>query len=60
MSTVSKQGFVVKPISSLIGSVIHGLNLAKPIPAQTLKKLRAVWLDRKVLVFPVQTLTPQQ
>jgi len=60
VGSTSNEGFVIKPISSVIGSIIYGLNLAEPIPVQTLSKLRTIWLDRKVLVFPEQILTPQQ
>ena len=52
--------FTVKPLSPLIGSYIDGLDLSKPIEAETLKELRAVWLQRKTLFFPDQQLTPQQ
>lgn len=60
MSETSNEGFVVKSMSPSIGSIIYGLDLAVPIPVETLKKLRTVWLERKVLVFPEQTLKPQQ
>ncbi len=52
--------FETKPISPHIGSIVHGLDLSKPIPSNMLESLRNVWLQRKVLVFPEQTLTPQQ
>ncbi|MEO1957456.1 MAG: TauD/TfdA family dioxygenase [Methylophilaceae bacterium] len=52
--------FEINPISPYIGSTICGLDLSKPIPAETLTSLRKIWLERKVLVFPEQSLTPQQ
>ena len=42
------------------GSEISGLDLSKPIAADTLGKLRRVWLERKVLFFLDQQLTPDQ
>ncbi len=60
MSLKANEGFVVKPISPSIGSTVYGLDLAEAIPAATIKKLRTIWLRRKLLVFPEQTLTPQQ
>ncbi len=52
--------FKAGPISPHIGSTIRGLDLSKPIPTETLKSLKAVWLERKVLIFSEQSLTPQQ
>lgn len=52
--------FDVEHLTPSIGSYIYGLDLSRPIEADTLKKLRATWLQRKVLFFPEQKLTPQQ
>ena len=52
--------FKTKHLSPFIGSEIQGLDLSKPLSPDSLKELRKVWLERKVLVFPEQTLTPQQ
>ncbi len=60
MNSTINEGFVIKKISPTIGSTVYGLDLSKPIPKETLKKLRHLWLDRKLLVFPEQTLTPKQ
>jgi taurine dioxygenase len=52
--------FEVEDLSPFIGSKIHGLDLSKPIAADTLSELRRVWLARKVLFFLNQQLTPDQ
>ena len=52
--------FQVDPISPHIGSTIHGLDLSNPLDLKTIESLRNVSLQRKVLVFPEQSLTPQQ
>jgi len=60
MSSKANEGFLVKPISPSIGSIVYGLDLSQAISEEILKKLRTIWLDRKLLVFPEQTLSPQQ
>ncbi len=52
--------FNVENISPNIGSIISGLNLSIPLTPELLQELRKTWLQRKVLVFPNQLLTPQQ
>jgi len=52
--------FEIDDLSPFIGSEIRGLNLSKPIAADTLSELRRVWLERKVLFFLDQQLTPDQ
>lgn len=52
--------FEVAPLSPFIGGEVTGLDLSQPIPEPTLSKLRATWLERKVLFFRDQTLTPDQ
>jgi len=52
--------FKIKHLSPFIGSEIQGLDLSEPLSPESLKQLRILWLDRKVLVFPDQKLTPQQ
>lgn len=48
------------PISPAIGSEIHGLDLAKPLPETTLASLRQTLADRGVIFFRNQDLTPDQ
>lgn len=50
--------FEVEPITPAIGAEISGLILSKPIPASTLAELRSIWLERKVLCFKDQQLSP--
>ena len=50
----------IQPLSPSLGSVIHGLNLSKPLPEDLLAELRAVWLDRQVIVLRDQSLSSDQ
>ncbi len=52
--------FEVEDLTPFIGSEIKGLDLSQPIPADTLAELRKVWLDRKVIYFLDQKLSPDQ
>ena len=52
--------FAVHPLTPAVGAEITGLDLSRPIPPDTLARLRQVWLERKVLFFRDQTLTPDQ
>ena len=38
------------------GALVRGLNLAQPLPADQMARLRALWLDHLVLAFPEQAL----
>lgn len=52
--------FDVYPLTPFIGAEITGLDLALAIPEPTLAELRRVWLERKVLFFRDQTLSPDR
>jgi taurine dioxygenase len=52
--------FESEPLSPFIGSEVSNLDLSKPIAQETLSELRQLWLERKVLFFREQTLTPDQ
>ncbi len=52
--------FEVEHVTPFIGSKITGLDLSQAIPTDTLAALRKVWLDRKVIYFLDQKLTPDQ
>lgn len=52
--------FELVPLTPLIGAEIEGVDLSKPVAAETLKGLRAALLDRKVLFFRDQDITTQQ
>lgn len=49
----------VEPLSGSIGAVIHGLDL-RDLDDATVSAVRRVWLDRKVVFFPAQHLTPEE
>lgn len=53
-------GFEIAHLTPAIGTEVRGLDLAQPLPAATLSALRALWLERKVLFFRDQRLTPDQ
>ncbi len=49
----------VEPLSGTIGAVIGGLDL-RDLDDATVAAVRRVWLDRKVVFFPAQDLTPEE
>lgn len=51
--------FEVVPQSGSIGALIRGLNLSAPLSPHTLSRLRAVLLDRLVIFFEGQKMSPQ-
>ena len=52
--------FSIEPLTPAIGAEIGGLDLARPLSETAQDDLRRVWLERKVLVFRDQSLTPDQ
>ena len=52
--------YEVLAITPALGAEINGLDIASPIPPDTLQALRGTWLERKVLCFRDQTLSPLQ
>lgn len=52
--------FDTEPLTPFIGSKITGLDLSQPIPPNTLADLRKVWLERKMIYFLDQKLTPDE
>jgi len=50
----------VTPLTPAIGAVIEGVNLAVPLDDEALAEVRAALLDRQVLFFRDQALTPVQ
>ncbi|GMU46455.1 MAG: taurine dioxygenase [Porticoccaceae bacterium] len=52
--------FAVQHLTPAIGSEVSGLDLAQPLAADTVAALRTLWLERKVLFFRDQRLTPDQ
>lgn len=51
---------VVTPLSYWIGSEIRGVDLRRPLAPETVEAIRQIWLDRKVVFFPDQHLTPEE
>ena len=52
--------FEVHPLTPAIGAEITGLDLSMPIGEPTLTSLRKTWLERRVLFFRNQALSPEQ
>ncbi len=50
----------IQPLSPSLGSIIHGLNLSQPLTDDLLAELRAIWLDRQVIVLRGQSLSSDQ
>tara|TARA_B100000963_G_scaffold359660_1_gene387637 strand:- start:224 stop:1048 length:825 start_codon:yes stop_codon:yes gene_type:complete len=50
----------IHSLSPTLGSVILGLNLSQPLTEDILAELRAVWLDRQVIVLRNQSLSSDQ
>ena len=50
----------VTPLSGAIGALIRGVDLRQPLDPGTVRAIRRVWLDRKVVFFPAQHLTPDE
>ena len=51
-------GFEVRPLSPSIGAEIHGLDLGKPLDEATFAALRRTFVERKVIFFRDQALSP--
>ena len=52
--------FKLKPLSNYVGAEITGLDLSKPVSADTKAAIHAAWTEHAVLVFRDQSLTPPQ
>lgn len=50
----------ITPITPAIGGIVEGVDLRKPLDEQTVLRLREAWLDRGVLFFRNQDITPEQ
>ena len=50
----------IQPLSASLGSIIHGLDVSKSLPDGLLNDLRAIWLDRQVIILRGQALSPEQ
>lgn len=50
----------LKPTAGCCGAVVSGIDLSQPLSEDLIGTLRQHWVDNKVLIFPKQTLTPDQ
>ena len=50
----------VQPLSPSLGAIIDGLELSQPLTDSLLGKLRAIWLDRHVIILRGQALSSEQ
>ena len=50
----------VTPITPAIGGVVEGVDVSKPLDADTVRRLREAWLDRGVLFFRNTDIDEQQ
>ena len=49
-----------QPLSPSLGSLIHGIDLRQPLPESLLAEVRAIWLDRQVIILRGQCLSSKQ
>ena len=52
--------FKVRPLKKNIGAEIRGVDLSRPLPDQTIKEIREVWINHVVAVFPDQKVNDEQ
>ncbi len=50
----------LKPTAGCCGAVVSGIDLSQSLSEDLIGTLRQHWVDNKVLIFPKQTLTPDQ
>jgi len=53
MSTIT-----VTPIAGALGAEVSGIDLARPLAPDAVRRIRQAWLDHLVLFFRDQQLTP--
>lgn len=53
-------GLEITPSGQACGASIRGVDLSRPLSAETAAAIRAAWLDHQVLAFPDQKLTDDQ
>ena len=52
--------FTVRKLTPRVGAEINGLDLRRPLDPDTMARVRKVWLDNVVVVFPEQLLDDDQ
>jgi taurine dioxygenase len=52
--------FEIRPVSGAIGAELLGIDLARDLDDETVAAIRRVWLERLVIFFRDQTLSPEQ
>jgi taurine dioxygenase len=52
--------FQIRPLGHAMGGIVTGLDLRKPLDAETVAALRQEWLNRTLLYFPDQDLSAPQ
>ena len=50
----------IHPISPKLGAIIHGIDIRQGISSSDLRKIRALWLDKLVIIIRGQNLTPSE
>ncbi|MEQ9144294.1 MAG: TauD/TfdA family dioxygenase [Parvibaculaceae bacterium] len=60
MKNAEALGLTIEPLSPAIGSVIHGIDLTRPVSDELAALLRETLVERKVLFFRDQDITTEQ
>ena len=50
----------VKPRHPALGAEIRGVDMKKPLDAETVKQVHDAWMEHLVVVFPDQQITDQE
>ena len=58
-STSAVNALTLEPISPVLGAILHGVDLSKPIDELTFEFIHAAWMEYQVLFFRNQSMSPQ-